>query len=1269
MPEHPAPKLHAHPWEERVAHGDSHGQPGGGQRDGPRAADGEARHHRDIPRFRRYVELAVTSNFSFLVGGSHPEEFVERAAALGYRAIAITDRHTLAGIVRAHVAAKERGIQLVVGSRLELLVDRDPDRAAIESLAGREPRRSGDMYCEVILYPTDLHSYGRLCRLLTIGKRRAAKGECRLVLHDLLDELLGHQRHRIGLLCTMVPPPVIDHAFVMLVEGLRDAYGPHARDCLSIAIHRIGSSDDALRSRQLVSLSEWTGVSLVAINDVHYHIPERRPLQDVLTCIRHGCSVQRAGYALFPNAERHLKPPEAMERLFADLPDAVARSAELAAMAAGFAMDQLRYRYPSEVSPPGVTPVQHLRALAWKGAAERYPVERFPRGVPDRVSRQIEHELALIADLRYEPFFLTVHDLVRFARSRDILCQGRGAAANSAVCYCLGITAVDPNRIDVLFERFVSKERNEPPDIDVDFEHERREEVIQYLYQTYGRDRAALAAEVISYRGRSAVRDVGKALGLSLDCVDRLASGIDWWHEGGVEIERVREIGLDPRDPTIRRLAHLTSELLGFPRHLSQHVGGFVITDGPLCELVPIENAAMADRTVIEWDKDDIDAMGMLKVDVLALGMLTCIRKTIDLVNADSAAQLAQTPLAQTPLTEIPLTETSVGQARIAGANRREAGPAPIQFHTIPPEDPAVYDMICAADTIGVFQIESRAQMSMLPRLRPRSFYDLVIEVAIVRPGPIQGDMVHPYLRRRNGEEPIVYPDEAVRQVLGKTLGVPLFQEQAMALAIVAAGFTPGEADQLRRAIGAWKRRGSRLSEFAAKLEQGMLERGYTQQFAQQVFRQIQGFSGYGFPESHAASFALLVYVSAWLKCHHPAAFAAALINSQPMGFYAPAQIVRDAREHGVEIRAVDANLSGWECALERIASDAMPRDFEQGATPGAGSLQAWEDEGPGPSMFRSPAPLLDRPVRINSRRQRELLRDPLMCLPSSRHSVAQDQPALRLGMRLVRGLRGDEAERIVDAVRRAGPFGTIRDLWRASGVGVPSLRRLAAADAFRSMGLDRQRALWQIRALRDEPAPLFERPQGSRDARDRTAPTAPTVPFGGQQAAPPAVPRSPLPPVLPIAAVAHDYTAVGLSLKRHPAACIRERLAARGAVPCAVLRDPTLTPQGTSLAVAGVVLVRQRPATAKGILFMTVEDESGIANLILRPKVYERFRRAARQSVMLMATGTVERRDDVVHLLVRRVIDVSGDSAIITTTEAGDQTTATIEVAARNFH
>ena len=1067
-------------------------------------------------RLHPYAELQVTTNFTFLTGASHPEELVQRAVELGHRAIAITDRHTLAGVVRAHIAAKDAGLPLVVGARLDLW-----PLAWWESSPKVAPTQDGNV--SVLVYPTDRGSYGRLCRLLTVGKRRAPKGECWLALRDL-------EQHSAGVLVVAVARSRLDDEYSRTLCRLREVFDD---DRLSLAASCPYGPDDGERLAQIASVAAAVGVPLVAANDVHCHTPERRALQDVLTCIRHGCTIRQVGTRLWPNAERHLKSPEEMARLFRDHPDAIARTVRIAERGAAFNLDQLRYEYPDEVVPPGRSPTQHLADLTWKGAAERFPGSE---GVPEKVRVQIRHELALIAELRYEPYFLTVHDIVVFARSRGILCQGRGAAANSAVCYCLGVTAVDPTRIDMLFERFISRERNEPPDIDIDFEHERREEVIQYLYAKYGRERAALTAEVITYRGRSAVRDVGKAMGLSLDAVDRLAKNLDWWHGGTIEPERLREAGFNPADPTLRDVVALTAQLVGFPRHLSQHVGGFVITRGPLCESVPIENAAMPDRTIIEWDKDDLDAMGMLKVDVLGLGMLTCIRRCFGIV------------------------EQHHGRA--------------LTLATVPPEDPAVYDMVCKADTVGVFQIESRAQMSMLPRLRPRCFYDLVIEVAIVRPGPIQGKMVHPYLRRRSGEEAFTYPDERVKAVLGKTLGVPLFQEQAMGLAIVAAGFTPGEADALRRAMAAWKRKGNLIFRFGEKLIAGMTARGYAPEFAERCFEQIKGFSEYGFPESHAASFALLVYVSSWLKHHYPAAFAAALLNSQPMGFYAPAQIVRDATEHGVEILPVDVNASAWDCTLEG----------------------------------------------------------------------SQDAPALRLGMRLVDGLRQAAADAIARAVtrREEGPFQTVESLWRSAcggvgvgggvGVRVADLRRLAAADAFGSMGLDRQGAMWQIRRLRDDALPLFD--DGHNAAADHE-------------------PGAALPPIPLARTIRHDYDALGLSLKAHPLSLERARLDAMGVATALRVRDAASFPHGKAVAVAGVVLVRQRPSTASGIVFMTIEDETGAANLILFPKVYERFRRAARHSVAVIAWGRVERQGEVVHIMVRRIGDLREQTAFATVSKS----------------
>ncbi len=1082
MPEVPDPNRRPHPAK------------------APSSATAVAARRTGASALHAYAELQVTTNYTFLTGASHPEELITEAAALGHHAVAVTDHQSLAGIVRAHVAAKETGIQLLVGARLTLWPEPWWDNHAAPS--------SDTSPIGLLVYATDRAAYGRLCRLLTVGKRRAPKGECRITLDDLA-------ALHPGLLAVALAPEPPDESFADYLGHLRALFDD---DRLSLAASCPFGPDDAARLADLAALAASARIPLVATNDVQYHTPARRALQDVLTCIRHGCTIQTAGRRLHANAERHLKTPEEMARLFRDYPNAIARTLQIAHRCEGFSLDQLRYEYPDEVIPPGTTPADHLAALTRAGAAARYP-----GGVPDKVQAQIDHELALIADLKYEPYFLTVHDIVLYARSRGILCQGRGAAANSAVCYMLGVTSVDPTRIDMLFERFVSRERNEPPDIDIDFEHERREEVIQYLYAKYGRERAALTGVVITYRGRSAVRDVGKAMGLSLDAVDRLAKQLDWWHSGEVKPEQLRDAGFNPSDATLRAVVALTGELVGFPRHLSQHVGGFVITRGPLCESVPIENAAMPDRTVIEWDKDDIDAMGMLKVDVLGLGMLTCIRKCFQIVEKHHG---------------LPLT-----------------------LATVPAEDSTVYDMICKADTVGVFQIESRAQMSMLPRLKPRCFYDLVIEVAIVRPGPIQGKMVHPYLRRRNKEEDFTYPDAAVKAVLGKTLGVPLFQEQAMALAIVAAGFTPGEADQLRRAMAAWKRKGDLIYRFGAKLTAGMIARGYAAEFAERCFEQIKGFSEYGFPESHAASFALLVYVSCWLKHHYPAAFAAALINSQPMGFYAPAQIVRDATEHGVEIRGVDVNSSGWECSLE------------------------------GP--------------------------------PAT--------PALRLGMCLVDGLREEDAQALVATRQRIGRASSIERLWRTSGVSVVALRRLASADAYGSLGLDRQNALWHLRRLRDERLPLFD-DLAAISASEEPAAVLPAIPLGR--------------------AIRHDYDSVGLSLKAHPISLERARLGTLGVMTAADLRDSALAPHGKPAAVAGLVLVRQRPSTASGVVFITLEDETGAANLILYPKVYERFRKDARHSVAIVAWGTIERAGSVVHLMVRRLVNLRDAVEFNTLTE-----------------
>ena len=1143
MPDHPPEKLQVHPWRRRL-------------RRTPEPVTANPFEDRT-----GFVDLVVSSNFSFLRGASHPEELVATAGALGNPAMGLTDRHTVSGMVRAHVAAQEAGIHLVPGARLELWRDRDAGAADLD-WERRRPCSPPSNRMEVAIHALDLEGWRTLCRLLTIGKRAAPKGSCLLTLHDLL------QNHD-GIAVTVLPTQPLDRFRIEAVEGLATLSGLKRRDAISLGVQRLGGADDDLHVERIADLGRRLGIPLLAQNDVHLHVPERRSVQDVLTCIRLGCDIRTAGRRLWPNDERRLRNGASMAARFPDHLESVTRSLEIAERSRACRLDRLRYEYPAEIVPERRSPIEHLRDLVEQGARTR-----FGPTTPDPVRRQIEHEMELIEELDYPRYFLTVEDLVRFARSRGILCQGRGAAANSAVCYCLGITAVDPTRIDMLFERFISRERDEPPDIDIDFEHDRREEVLQYVYGKYGRDRAALVAEVVTFRGRSAMREVATVMGLSRDIVDRLATDIDWWIDGVADRARVREFGLDPDDHAIRRIFSIAKSILGFPRHLSQHVGGFVITDGPLWEMVPVENAAMADRTVIEWDKDDVDAMGMLKIDCLSLGMLSCIRRTIDLVNEDRRRK----------------DDRASTEANDCGAT-----PDPLEFHSIPAEDPAVYEMFSRADTIGVFQIESRAQMSMLPRLKPRCFYDLVIEVAIVRPGPIQGDMVHPYLRRRDGEEIPEYPDRAVRRILEKTLGVPLFQEQAMALAVAAAGFTPGEADQLRRAIAAWKRKGDAIAAFGERLQAGMAARGYERRFAEQVFTQIRGFSGYGFPESHAASFALLVYASGWLKCREPAAFAAALINSQPMGFYAPAQIIRDARDHGVGIRRIDVQASDWDCTLER------------------GPAPSWDvvDSGNGSSR------------------------------PASRPSAAIDQPSIRLGMRLVRGLAESEARRISDTIRRAGPFRRLEDLRRASGAGAGTFRRLARADALRSLGLDRQQALWRIQRWHDDALPLFD--QVPDEAVPRKGTAAPETPpdhdrdgtgsdRGGIEE-PPAV----LPPTSTLQSVVDDYASSGFSVDRHPIACMRRGLASLGVRFASEMADPGTCPDGARISVAGLVLVRQRPSTAGGIVFVTLEDETGIANLIIKPRVYARHRRVIRHAGVLVADGRIERRHDVVHLVVSR--------------------------------
>ncbi len=1026
-----------------------------------------------------YAELQAVSNFSFLSGASHAEELVEEAARLGLAAIGIADRNTLAGAVRAHMAAKRAGIRLLTGARLDLA-----DGASL------------------LCYPRDRAAWGRLCRLLTLGQRRAAKGECVLRREDLI-------AHAEGQLLVALPPKHLCEGFEAELAGLCRAHdGP-----LYLAAHMLYRGGDRARLSRLAALAEHAGAPLLATNDVHYHRPERRPLQDVLTAIREHVTVAEAGRRLAANAERHLKDGAEIARLFRGHEDAVARSLEAVSLCT-FSLDELAYEYPDEPVPAGSTPQRHLEALAWKGAAWRYP-----DGVPEKVAAALRHELGLIGELDYAPYFLTVHDIVRFADGEGILCQGRGSAANSAVCYCLGITAVDPARIDLLFERFISRERREPPDIDVDFEHERREEVIQYIYERYGRERAGIAATVISYRARSAVRDVGKAMGLSEDTAAALAAAVRDMRREGVPEQRLREAGLDPADPLLRRTVALATELQGFPRHLSQHVGGFVLTRGRLDETVPVGNAAMKERTFIEWDKDDLEALGLMKVDVLGLGMLTCIRKAFELLAAhkDMALTLA----------------------------------------AVPAEDRQVWDMICRADTIGVFQIESRAQMNMLPRLRPRSFYDLVIEVAIVRPGPIQGDMVHPYLRRRDGLEEVDYPapspehgaPDELRRVLEKTLGVPLFQEQAMRVAMEAAKFTPDEADALRHAMATFRKRGT-LGLLRDRMVGRMTARGYDPELAARCFRQIEGFGDYGFPESHAASFALLAWVSSWLKGRHPEVFACALLNAQPMGFYAPAQIVRDAREHGVEVRPADVHASGWDNSLERMA--------------GGGH-------------------------------------------------------ALRLGLRQIGGLRKEDAECLL-SVRGARPWPDIAAMQRETGIGAAAIETLAAADAFGSMGLDRRGALWQARALpKAPPLPLFE-------AAGRPA----------EGAEPPAL----LPAMMPGEEVVEDYRTLRLSLRAHPLAFLRARLGRKGALAAGAIATAR---DGQRAAAAGLVLVRQRPGSASGVIFMTLEDESGVVNIVVWPRVLESFRKAVLGGRLVLVRGRVQSAAGIVHLVADRLEDLTG--------------------------
>jgi error-prone DNA polymerase len=1046
-----------------------------------------------------YAELVSTSNFSFLRGGSHPGELVHQAAARGLSGIGLTDRNSFAGVVRGHIAAREVWavdpmFRYLVGVRL-VFSDKTPD---------------------IIAYPTDRAAYGRLCHLLTAGNRRAVKGECILRFEDLLT-------HSDGSLFIIFGDNAPFSADEFVARKLMAAAPGRVWLGISCRLH----GNDRARLNQMASVSDRIGVPMIATNDVLYHHYGRRPLQDVLTCIRLHLTIREGGRRLEANAERYIKSEEQMRSatMFGEHLDAVAETERFISMI-HFSLDELRYNYPEETIGNGETAQETLERLAMVGAQRRYP-----DGIPDRVMQGLRHELQLIGQMKYAAYFLTVHDLVRYAREeRGILCQGRGSAANSVVCFCLGVTEVDPMLVDLLFERFVSTERDEPPDIDVDFEHERREEVMQYLYEKYGRHRCSLTATVTTYRSKGAIREVCKVFGFSTDTIEAL-NGLKWgWGDDGLDPGSIKTAGLDPNDATMLQVLTIVECLVGFPRHLGQHVGGFVITRDRLDHLIPVMNAAMEGRTTVEWDKDDLDALGILKVDVLALGMLSCIRRAFQLMHMHYGQDLT--------------------------------------LSTVPAEDPRTYAMIQRADTIGVFQIESRAQMSMLPRLKPAKFYDLIIEVAIVRPGPIQGGMVHPYLKRRLGIEPVSYPSEELEAVLKKTYGVPLFQEQAMKIAIVGAGFSPGEADKLRRSMATFKRTGG-VGVFRDKFIGGMLAKGYQREFAEACFKQIEGFGSYGFPESHAASFALLVYVSCWLKAHYPDAFACALLNSQPMGFYAPSQIVRDAQEHGIEVRDVDINHSDLESVLE-----AGQRD----------------------------------PDRI-WRQHRDMGDD-----------IRSDR-AIRLGLNFIKGVSHDEANIII--ARRGRGYDSVRDLWLRTGLSPSTLTKLAEADAFQSLGMKRRDALWAVTGLKGsdgaETLPLFVA-AGRPGRRDEEI-------------------DSGLPPMPPGEEVIHDYRSLSLSLKAHPVSFLRDTLNAKGIVPAGQLRD---IPAGRVISTAGVVLVRQRPGTASGVVFASLEDETGLANIIIWPKVFEQFRRVVLGSRMMSVRGQVQKEGLVVHVIAKEVFDMT---------------------------
>ena len=1049
-----------------------------------------------------FAELHCRSNFSFLAGASHPEEIVSQAHALGYQAIAITDECSVAGIVKAHVAAKTKGIHLIVGAAFRIETD------------------LGIPIDIVLLAPNRL-AYGQLCALITQARRRKPKGEYALSLNDL-------RRNTDQCFALWIPSNLPIETLLALAYLIRKHVSK-----LWIALGIFLDNDDMDRATNVLALSSRLKLPVVAANDVHMHAAERKPLLDTLCAIRLKTCVNELGTNLLSNSERHLRSLEELKDLYPD--EMLAESINIAQQCT-FSLDELRYEYPEELIPQGMSPGEHLRQLTYVGARERWP-----NGIPNDIADLIEKELTLVSELRYEYYFLTVHDIVQFARSREILCQGRGSAANSAVCYCLHITEVDPSRMHLLFERFVSKERHEPPDIDVDFEHERREEVIQYIYKKYSRERAALAATLVTYRPRSAIRDVGKALGLDADLVDLLAKSMAWWDKKEELENRLQDAGINPNSPTTLKFLHLVKEILGFPRHLSQHVGGFVISAGPLAQLVTIENAAMEDRTIIQWDKDDLEALGLLKVDVLGLGMLTAIRKTLNLINNFRSTTR-----------DIPHEDN-----------------APLNIENIPPEDPDTYRMLQKGDSVGVFQVESRAQMAMLPRLRPSNFYDLVIEVAIVRPGPIQGNMVHPYLRRRQGIEPVTYSNDAVRQVLERTLGVPIFQEQVIELAMVAAGFSAGEADQLRRAMASWRRHGG-LEQFEQKLVDGMLARGHPREFADRVFQQIRGFGEYGFPESHAASFGLLVYVSSWLKRHEPAAFYCGLLNSLPMGFYSPSQLIQDARRHNIEIRDVDVQTSDWDFQLET----AVP-----------------------PKEYLRP------------------------------------QGALRIGLRQIKGLSQEIGMRIA----KEQPFKDVGDLSLRAKLSDQDMSFLARAGALNQLSGHRYQAHWDASGV-DRPTEIWRIAEATSNYNTEVSLPAPTLEDD----------------------MLADYQYLGLTLGPHPMALMHDEDEFKK---CTKAENLVSIRHDHFVCVSGIVTCRQRPSTATGIIFLTLEDETGNSNIVIWKTILDRYRSEVLQGQLLLIKGIVEREGEVVHVVANHIQDLSYKLGELSKTDRG------LSLSSRNFH